>query len=441
VSVARAILGNIGATFLGYVIALATGVLTARYLGPEGKGIYVLALLIPHLAVNALTLGVGSASTYFIARGERDPGTALGTSLAIVLPLGLACTLVIQGLLWAGWWTTPHAAYIGLAVWSILPTMGAALVRNVLLGLQRYTLFNWLIVVDKAVLLALLALGGLVWRGDLWMLCVLFVVASYLSFGIAFGRFRRLATSQLAFDLPYARQALHYGFRGHIGWLADMLNYRLDMLFVGGLAGATALGLYSAAVSLAETLWILPSCVSLVVMPRLASARIDSSGMTATLCRLLSPLMLLATLALAVLGGPLIALLYGSQFQASLRPLLLLLPGVALLSLVKVLSADFAARGRPGLVSAVSWISLAVTIALDLTLIRPFGAAGAAMASSVAYAASTAVTLFLFWRLTSLTPASVLLPRLADARIAWGVLQQILQRPSSSRAVTGRELP
>ncbi|HET8947010.1 MAG TPA: oligosaccharide flippase family protein [Candidatus Polarisedimenticolia bacterium] len=431
-SLAKAILGNVGATLVSYVPTLATGILTARLLGPEGKGVYVLAFLVSYLVVNVFTLGVGSANIYYIARGERDARTALGTTLAIVLPLGALGAVAIWSSLALGLWVTPHATYIAVAAWSIVPMMGEAVARHTLLGLQRYTLVNWLIVVEQAVLLALLALGSLLWGGDLFRLCVLHVLASFASFAVTLILFMRSAGNPFAFNLTYARQALHYGLRGHVGWLAQMLNYRLDMLFVDRLAGARALGLYSAAVSLAETLWILPSCVSLVAMPRLASTRrADASEVTATLCRLLVPLVLVAAIALALLGGTLIGLLYGSEFLPSIRPLLLLLPGVALLSIVKVLSADLAARGRPGLVSAVSWISLGVTIALDIALIGPYGASGAAVASSVAYAVSTVVTLFLFWRLTSLKPTTVLVPRAPDVQVARAALDRLLRRPAA----------
>ena len=431
-SLSRAIFGNFGATLLSYVPTLLTGILTARLLGPEGKGVYVLAFLVSYLVVNVFTLGVGSANIYYIARGERDARTALGTTLAIVLPLGALGALTIWASLATGLWVTPHATFIAVAAWSIVPMMGEAVVRHTLLGMQRYALVNWLIVADQVILLAFLALGSLLWGGDLFRLCVLQVAACISSFALALGFFLRSAGNPFAFDRGYAGQALHYGLRGHVGWLAQMLNYRLDMLFVDRLAGARSLGLYSAAVSLAETLWILPSCVSLVATPRLASTlRDDASEVTATLCRLLVPLVVVATLSLAVIGGPLIGLLYGSAFLPSFRPLLLLLPGVALLSIVKVLSSDLAARGRPGLVSAVSWISLGVTIGLDLALIGPYGASGAAAASSVAYAASTVGTLFFFWRLTSLKPTALLVPRPPDIRVARSALERLLRRPGT----------
>jgi Na+-driven multidrug efflux pump len=79
-----------------------------------------------------------------------------------------------------------------------------------------------------------------------------------------------------------------------------------------------------------------------------------------------------------------------------------------------------------------------VTIALDLVLIGPYGASGAAVASSVAYGVSTAVTLFFFWRLTSLKPTAVLVPRQPDTQIARAVLQRLLRRPAAGDSLTGR---
>jgi len=111
------------------------------------------------------------------------------------------------------------------------------------------------------------------------------------------------------------------------------------------------------------------------------------------------------------------------------------------MSLVKVLAADIASRGRPGLVSGVSWISLVVTVLLDLVLIKPYAASGAAVASSVAYATSTIVTFFLYSRLASVGLGALLVPRASDARLVWSTLRQFIQRPSSETVLDGRNVP
>jgi len=417
-SLAKAALGSISSTLIGNILLLLTGVLTARLLGPEGKGLYVFAFLIPQLAVNVLSLGVGSAGAYFIARGEQGAGPALGTALAIVLPLGLASSFALEVVVRGGAWRSPGAPYVALAGWSIVPTMSYALVRHTLLGLQRYERFNILNVLDKLVLLLCLVAGVLAGRTDALALCRLNVAASFAAAGLGFLLLPRDVLAHLSITPTFAGRVLSYGLRGHVGWLAELLNYRLDMLFVSALAGATELGLYSAAVSLAETLWLVPSCVSVIMMPRLAGSRSDPTSTTATVCRLVVPLTATGAVVAGVLGGFLLRLLYGAAFAPARLPFNLLLPGVAAYALVRILSADFGARGRPGVASVVSWISLAVTVALDLTLIGRHGASGAAFASTAAYLTSTVVAVAVYHRLTALPVGRLLVPRQPDRALA-----------------------
>jgi len=440
VSLARAVLGNIGTTVIGNAILLVTGVLTARLLGPEGKGIYVMALLVPTLAVNALTLGFGPANAYYVARRERDAATVLGTSLAMLLPLGVACTLVFELVRFLGVWSTPTSSYVALAAWSIPPALCLSMLRHTILGLQEYGLYNVLNILERGSILVTVAVGGLAAGGDVRRFCILFVVASYASILIGLALAWPSVGRRLKLDLGYARMALHYGARAQIGWLAELLNYRLDMLFVNGLAGAAALGLYSAAVSVAETVWILSTCISVVMMPRLASSKGATSQTTAVVCRVALPLSLLGAVALAIVGGPLLTLLYGAPFRPSFRPLLLLLPGVVALSVAKILSADFGARNRPGVVSMVSWISLSATVALDFLLIPRYAASGAALASSVAYALGTVVAVLFYRRLTGTGVSDLLVPRAADRDLLIGTLRSLAGRtlPGAGPAAGGR---
>lgn len=175
-------------------------------------------------------------------------------------------------------------------------------------------------------------------------------------------------------------------------------------------------------------------------MPRLASARQESTATTAVACRLTLPITLLGAVVLAVTAGPLLRVLYGPLFAPSLQPLWLLLPGVVALSVVKILSADFGARNRPGIVSMVSWISLGATIALDVLLIPGFAASGAAVASSAAYTLSTIVAVAFYGRLTGTPAADLLVPRRSDSGLLLGSLRRLAGRTVPGNGLAGRDL-
>jgi len=66
-------------------------------------------------------------------------------------------------------------------------------------------------------------------------------------------------------------------------------------------------------------------------------------------------------------------------------PLLILLPGIWFQSSGDLSSYVLAGRGRPGMSSVLAGVQGIATVALDLLLIPPFGAVGAAVASLLAY--------------------------------------------------------
>ncbi|HMD10845.1 MAG TPA: polysaccharide biosynthesis C-terminal domain-containing protein, partial [Marmoricola sp.] len=102
----------------------------------------------------------------------------------------------------------------------------------------------------------------------------------------------------------------------------------------------------------------------------------------------------LAVVPLLLLAGPVLRLLYGAAFESGVRPAQVLLLGMLLSGASGVASGYLYGRGRPGLNSLGLGLGLVATVALDLALIPPYGALGAAVASSVAYLLGDAALVF-----------------------------------------------
>jgi O-antigen/teichoic acid export membrane protein len=93
-------------------------------------------------------------------------------------------------------------------------------------------------------------------------------------------------------------------------------------------------------------------------------------------------------------------LLYGEQFGPAVTPARVLLAGMLLAGASGVASAYLYGRGTPGLNSIVLGTGLVITVVLDLLLIPPLGALGAAIASTAAYLSTDALLIGLLLRLT-----------------------------------------
>jgi hypothetical protein len=80
---------------------------------------------------------------------------------------------------------------------------------------------------------------------------------------------------------------------------------------------------------------------------------------------------------------------------------------------------------------------LAVTIAVDLLLIPPFGVPGAAAASSFAYGCGLALTAMAYRRLSGGSIAECLLPRWSDAPLYRDGARNLAGRLRPARDVRG----
>jgi O-antigen/teichoic acid export membrane protein len=129
-----------------------------------------------------------------------------------------------------------------------------------------------------------------------------------------------------------------------------------------------------------------------------------------------------------------VPLFYGERFAHATVLGLILLPGVLVIGLGKALSAVTTGRGHPRYALFLSLISFPFTVALYALMIPPWGATGAATASTISYVLTTIVAWIFYRRVTGL-PFRSLLPRRQDLREA---RESVVVLARSGRAALGR---
>src|SRR5690606_27341441 len=163
------------------------------------------------------------------------------------------------------------------------------------------------------------------------------------------------------------------------------LNYRTSLFLVEHFHGLNTVGTYSVAVTVAELLWVLSSAVTVSLYARIGHP--DTAVAAAVTVRAVR-----VNVVATVLAAPLLLLgawwlvpwVMGPAYEASLRPLALLLPGVAAYAAASSLSAFYTNHlGRPHLSGAIAGLSLLCSVGLGGLTVPLWGAAGAALASSL----------------------------------------------------------
>jgi O-antigen/teichoic acid export membrane protein len=168
---------------------------------------------------------------------------------------------------------------------------------------------------------------------------------------------------------------------------------------------------------------MLPNAIVTVLFPE-ASRRdtMDAVSLLARASWVAATITCILGLGLAIVAPILLELLYGKAFAPAADPFRILLVAVVLKGINQILSQAFTSSGRPGIVSALLVLGLAVTVGVMLLLVPRYGLSGAAVAVLISTLVRFALTLLCF-PLVLDVPLHRLLPRRHD-------LQWLLSRKS-----------
>src|SRR5437773_900396 len=156
---------QIVATLAGRVFRVGAGVLaaviTARFLGPEGRGEYFLVLTLAATIAQFGNLGLHSSNTYLVARDRGLLARLVANSFWVSIAAGGGLAAIVVGAsyaldLFGGPGNTALWFVAVLAPLSLFFLLG----QNLLLGIGRTFLFNLVEILSSAVIVALQLAAG-----------------------------------------------------------------------------------------------------------------------------------------------------------------------------------------------------------------------------------------------------------------------------------------
>jgi O-antigen/teichoic acid export membrane protein len=408
------------ARVLSLIIGIATSIILARLLGPEGKGIYTLAALLPSLIVTLVNFGIGPATVYHVAQGRYPRREILGNN--IVFALGIGVVGVFVGLVVAFFFQESifpgvTQGYLLLALALIPVNLLFAYLQNILLGAQRFKEFNLITILHALLFLVFIVIALWILKAGIPGALLAAVLAWFLTnVVLLFCAWKVAGGISFKLNPVYLRKASVYGIQAHLGNILGFLNYRVDMFLVNGFLNPAAVGFYSIAVGLVEKLWMVSAAASTVLFPRVAAETDEQrrKEFTPLIARTILWITAFGALMLVFLSRWIIIVLYSRAFLPSISALQALLVGIIALSVGRVLANDIAGRGRPILNSYVGMLALVTNVTLNIVWIPRYGITGAAWASTVSYSVTLLARLFLYCRLSGNSWTKVLLPQPSD---------------------------
>jgi len=416
---------NSSITFLSQIFIFALGfaasIILARVLGPEGKGLYALIVLIPALMLKLGSLGIEAANVYFTGSKRYEIKDIASNSLLGSILLGLVLIFLFWGIahlnIFQGFLNSNqiNSFYLWLVVLTIPLSLLSGFLNNIFLGKEEIVKYSKINIFRSVLQLITIIVFLSILRQGIFGAVISYVLTTIGVTLFIVLSIKKITKITLSYNRRLFKDSTKYGLKEYSGNLAQFLNYRLDMFLVAAFLTPGAVGYYSITVGIAEKLWMLPGAIATVLFPRISSLQDkDANNLTPRVARHTFLIIFILSLILAILAKPLIKILFGSAFLPSVTPLLILLPGIIALGGAKTLTADLAGRGKPQFGTYSSFVSLAVNIPLNLWLIPKWGIAGAAFASSVAYIIATIVVIIAFVKISGKPWTDILLIKRQD---------------------------
>jgi O-antigen/teichoic acid export membrane protein len=394
---------------------LVSGIVTARALGPDGRGVAVALTTVAQLAGFLFALGVAQSLSYFIARRPEDAPSLLTTWVLMLLP-PTALAIAIAELLLPTIFATDGEQAIDIGRWfmfTIVLVVGLELNYGLLLGAHDFFVYNVLRFAQPM----LMASSFLV----LWWLDALTVESALIAPTVGTGLVLLVGMTRAVERIGVARPALRlglttlwYGIRGQGSTVAANLTARLDVALLPAFVASASVGLYSVATNISLIVYQLSNTFASVVLP--AAARDRERGQVKVIGSLWTSIAVagLVALVLALIARPLLGFVYGDDFRDAAEPLVLILPGAVLFAGSSILGAGIYAAGRPFTATLAQLLGMIVTVVGLFAFLRTGGITAAALVSSASYATVFLAMLVVYkriagipWRRFVPTPAGV----------------------------------
>ena len=384
-----------GIRFVSQLIAVLTGILIARMLGPYGRGIFAYASSVFFIIV-AFNAGQSLAISWQYGKLKRASGQVLDAMLRILIFGGIPVALIVVTVSLVVPGQRPLLAVALALPFAFLAQMATAFYiadGNVrVLNIQTLiTTVGFFLALVPVLLVFHLGINGML---GAWV-CSYVASAVYATFMLRqYSDGARPAADLVA---NVKEQAI-FGVKSSANSVIALLNFRIDIFLVLFILGPKALGVYSVAVGAGEVVWQLTRPLALSAFGRINSGSLaDATNLTAKCVRHSLAMVALTGLVLYFIGPFLITTLYGHAFANAGTVLRFLLPGIVAYSMTPFFSAFFSQQlSKPAVPLIILSISTVVCAVITIATIRPLGIVAGAIGTSVSYVTTLIISALLF---------------------------------------------
>lgn len=401
------------------LLMVAFAVVSARWLGPAGKGEFAVVSTVALVAASLLGLGLPQALTTWVSNDSFSvkEGLFAGYAWAIVcagLILVVSTLSHVETLALRLLWFTTGALLLDQTMTGIAVGSGdlkAALSYRVL-GSGSQVAF-----MAAGLLLGLTPSIPVVTIVYFGLAGMAVVAVSAVMVRRTDGRStERFGFTNLLRQMPALTR---FGLKAIPAQLLAMANMRVDIIILSGSVTSAVVGVYALAVSATLLVGMVPAAVGQALT---RSFGVGDDPVVQLRLGVQSSLIfgVISGAVLALVSPFVVPVVFGRGFASATEYIWVMAPFTAMFSLVQVSYPFFYSQlHKPLIHSVIVGITVAIDVLLVAILAPLYGGMGAAVASAVAYAVGALVNVVVLARVTRLGVRGLMVPHTDDLKWIW----------------------
>ena len=399
---------DVGWVFAGSMVVLLLHFLQkpimARYLGPDGLGLFSMVMMIAGIIALVAGLGIDGAVVKYVAEYKNDKrklNAVFSSAFITVVIFGAVASIVLFVLSdkFACLFDMPSLSHLLKIYAFVFPfSLMYGIILGLLNGLREmkyYSFFN--ILYNIMIFLFILTLlffgfgveGALI--GDVLAVIVVTVVAA-----VFMKKFVRVTITDYRKN---TKMLTSFGSRLVGANMIGQIYYNIDIIMIGYFLTSAEVGYYAVAISLGRFFRIIPRAMATVAYPAISEywAKNDSHAIS----KLVDKSTKYSACALVFIGlsviffaKDIITFLFTSEFLPAVLPLTILVIGTVASGIIGSVGGIFAGVGKVNLALKITAIGAVADIILNIALIPTYGIIGASVATTAAYVLNAGITIY-----------------------------------------------
>ena len=373
-------------------IGIITGIITARLLGPSGKGEITAITLWPIILAMICSMGIGGSIIYYSSISGSDQSKIFSYSLVIGILQSIFVIIVgftaIPNILKSQSVETIYLTKLYLFFTPFyLITLYAQSLLNAQLKFLNYNLIRFTFVLSTLFGILFLVL---IEKLNVTNVAIVYFVSNFITTAVALFLVRSNIIILFQYDKQFLYSLFNYGLKAHVSSLSNIVNERLDQLLISVFLAPTQLGYYAVAVTLTTPIIMIGSSIVIVALPTITKLpNLDKQVRKIyQFVRWTLWISLLIVLLYINLIPIIIKFFFGSSYIEAIHVTQILLIASIPLAVNRVFQAGYKAINQP-LISGVGEIISAILTGIALLFLLPrMGIIAAGIVSLIAYSIS-----------------------------------------------------